>query len=63
VGIQGVSFRLSFIPLRLRGYAYRCMFCGRSARTTTAQGRAEAMRRHAAKDNADAEAGGRALPR
>ena len=49
--IEGVSFRLSFIPLRLRGYAYRCMFCGRNARTTTEAGRREAMERHAVKCN------------
>lgn len=47
--VNGVSFRLSFIPLRLRGYAYRCTFCGYNTRTTTAEGRAESMQRHAAK--------------
>ena len=49
ISINGVSFRLREDAYRLRGYAYTCLFCGRNARTTTAQSRDEAMRRHAAR--------------
>ena len=49
VSYGGVTFRLREDAYRLRGFAYTCLFCGRNARTTTAQSRDDAMRRHAAR--------------